>query len=571
MTEVVLGFVEPTIEITKRTEEISIEAIVAPLDTNDNPIYELSRSQVINLTDLPLLKLRSTFSKGEMGNNHIPCKNSVKLTITLNPASYSIKRLKEIPEIEGWFSKTSNLSFQKLQHMNVLAVQGENTNNKLFLIPSTVTANYYMGHTLLIKEAFKQTPTPLNNIYDPELTYLKCAHPYIHLKPNVPFKLAPHIVRYKLDPYANNVFKNIHQKSFFSSTEGQPASFYMRPPINQKVNWVLDCVRSNSHNVVWVTQIISCDSSFPFSSLIIGRDEIKRRGKGKNPYKRKKRRLRIVDPTDRPIRLGETTNPIFETVEIETGDFKNEYPGLKDIKFNKIKTLITKDKKNIVTTLIDNREIAVHLATGPNSLGDSPNIVPTEIANLEELELFESGEDESEEDDFRLENFISLIDVLMQSYSMDTIQLKGAAPLTTPLDENVIPYSNLTADNSWCREYKISRKEFEEKPYLWDQAARRFIIKKAVINNVCTYIVEFIYWSLIDKGCTLILTSLNEIDDDALLTEVIRYTRSRSRWANTDSTKEYKLYKLSHNDSDHYANNYAAKIIALASRHTKEQ
>ena len=566
MTEVVLGFIEPIIEIKKQTEEISIEAIVAPIDANDEPIYEQARCELINLTDVQLLKLRSTFQKGGMGNNHIPCKNSVELPITLNPANHPIKRLGQIPEIDRWFSKTINRFFKKLQHMNVLVVQGENTDNELFLIPSTVIANYYLGHTLLIKEAFKQTPTPINKIYDPELTNLNCPHPYIHLKPNIPFKLAPHIVRYKLDPYAHNVFKNIHQKSFFSSTEGQPPSFYMRPPVNQKVNWLVDCVKSVSHNVVWVTQIISCDSHFPFSSLIIGRDEIKHLGTGKNPYKRRKRRLKIVEPTDSRIKLGETTNSIFEVAQIDDKGIKNQYPGLKDIKFNKIKTLITKDKKNVVTTLMDSREIAVHLATGPNSLGDSPNLVPTEIANLEELELSESEEDEPEEDDFRLEKFMALIDVLMQSYSVDTIQLKDTAPLTPPFDENVIPYSNLTSDNPWCREYKISRKEFEEKPYLWHQAARRFIIKRVIIDNVYTYIIEFIYWSLIDKGCTLILTSSNLIEDDTLLTEVIRYTRSRSRWAKTDSTKEYKSYKLSHNDSDNYANSYAIKIIALASK-----
>jgi hypothetical protein len=564
--EIILGFSK--IETINKTENVQIEAIVCPVDINDRPAYQHARTTLVNLTDIPLLKLRSTFNVDSIGNDQVRHKNSQKLTLNLNPSLHKVVSLQNVTEIQAWFSKTDNVSFQKLRYMNVLTVNDQYSGT-IFLVPSTVIANYYLGHTLLLKAAIKQIPSLEEKLLF-SLTRLNTTEVHIHLKDNVPLKLAPHIARYEIDPYAKEVFKAIHGMSLFSKDKDQSPSFYMKPPVNEMVTWTVDCVPSNDSKIIWVTQIISCNSTYPFTTLLVTKNQKHYQGFGK-PQKRKKR-VRNIDYSKKlTVKPGTHSNTIFETTEILDSNLKNEYTGLENVDIHKVKKIIEVDRKKKIISILTPLQIQ-HLSTGPNSSHNQTAVIPTEVSNMEDCENEDPTDNQENQTDPRLTNFFNMIKCLENTYLVVSIQYESTSPVTPPFEENILPYRDDLINIKWCREYTIAYIDADNKQLEWNQSARRFIIKLAKIDCKFVYIIEFIYWNQNDNGCTLLIISGNVLDEEHVVSEITKYASRRSSWggksvAKSDSTGsqiKYKTCRLIHSNYMDDCNAYSTKIIQLA-------
>lgn len=582
MRDIILGFSKNWL-LNDQTEQIKIETIIAPLTEDNRTLYNQASVKDVNFTDIPLLKLRSHFQQGLFGNFPILHKNTVKEFLSIDPAHLDILPLGEIKSAEHWFEKTENPAFQKLRHMNVMIFHNR-TNGVTYLIPCTVLANYYLGHSMLLKAAMKMITLDelclgISNIGNDEIQ--------IHLPANVPAKLAPHIARFKLDPVAQKSFSNIHANSLRKPGR-DVQSFHMKAPVAGDRTWLVHRVEPENSTLAWVTQLISCDSKFPFKSLQIFQEKKKYVGKGKK--KSTKRKLAANHDKLDLIEIGQKSDSYYEAVEINDPNLKNEYPGLKIVDLHQITREIRVDRQTRYITKIEDMTQILAGSTGVNGTGDKPPLVPINISNFEELDeeqdLEENEEDEEtlEEPDPRLEEFIAMIDILEKQYVVNDIQFSKTIPAFPPIDQNILPYERIgeLMDIPWCRRSSLAFVEMQRLKIEWHLNARRFIVKLALIENNYVYIVEFIYFSLIDNGCVLIIVAKNTLPEEIVLEHIINYARDRSGWtersklinranAGEADTNTYRLFKLAHSKYTEDANKFSEKIVKKSNESSHNQ
>ena len=577
MRDIILGF-SKIWTLNDQTEQIKIETIIAPLTEDGRTLYNQAAVKDVNFTDIPLLKLRSHYQQGLFGNFPILHKNTIKEFLSIDPAYLDIFPLGEIESAEHWFKKTENPAFQKLRHMNVM-VFNNHANGVTYLIPCTVLANYYLGHSMLLKAAMKMIALDelclgIRNIGNDEIQ--------IHLPANVPAKLAPHIARFMLDPVAQKIFSNIHANSLHKPGR-EVQSFYMKAPVSGDRTWLVHSVEPENSPLAWVTQLISCDSKFPFKSMQIFQEKKKYIGKGKKKFS--KRKFTVNRDKLDLIEIGQKSDSYYEAVEINDPNLKNEYPGLEVVDLHKITREIRVDRQTKYMTTIEDMTQILAGSTGVNGTLDKPPLVPINVSNIEELdeeqdlEKNEDGEEQEtlEDPDPRLEEFVAMIDTLEKRYVVNDIQFSNTVPAFHPIDQNILPYERIgeLMDIPWCRRSSLAFVEVKMLKAEWNLNARRFIVKLALIDDSYVYIVEFVYFSLIDTGCVLIIVANNRLPEETVLEHIINYARNRSGWAERsklanranageENVNTYHLYKLVHSKYMEDANSFCEKIVKLA-------
>lgn len=554
MVNAILGYGR-TISGSVSTGHPQIQLVLCPFDSDKKPIYSKSWLKAVNITDLSGLKMRGEVdfdNKGLCDLISSEFENTSLTTMLFNPASCEVLPLRQVPEASNWFKGHTNEAFQELGHMNVLVVRGENT-SKPFLVPSVVIAQYYLPHSMLLEFAMKQIPLK-SELYDETSSILTPPAVRIKLRDKVPGKIAVHLARFLVDPFAASTLSEIQKRSMHTRGENI-ASFYMKPPINQMTEWSVSCVDVN--DAYWVRQIVSCSAEFPFSELTYEQERIEFYGEGTKP-KTLRRKKRV--PSEAKVALGETSDPEAQETEIKSV-VVSRYPSLQNVALSSKIEKIPKQRINKIKSLW--QHVSVSISTGSNGFSMEHGRVSISNCNDEKADNQVS---EEELQHHRLTKFYNLLVFLQQQYETEFVMLKDCQPLNSANGENLIPYDTFYVDNVWHRKYKITASKTKDRIEEWRKWGRRFYLVKCTTLNFVVYIIEFVpgFYSN-DSASTLLLYSLSIIDENEIVSEIRSYCRSRKDWPQTSSTKKYQAQKIYHNDNETEAA-LASRILKLGAK-----
>jgi hypothetical protein len=560
LAEVILGYGR-TKAVCDKTENLQLQMVVAPFGEDKKPIYSEARLEDINISDLSGLPFRGILELDDDGrcvSILLGAEKSGIKTFSFNPANYPVTQLRELPEAASWFKRYKNDAFQELGYMNVLIARGIEGESKPFVIPSVVTAQYYLCHSQLLRVATKQIPF-ITDLYDENRSNLKPPNVQIKLRDNVPRKIAAHLARYLIDSYANKRLTEIHRESMHKSGGGV-ASFYMKPPVDQMTDWTVKCVDVNG--AYWVVQIICCTSAFPFKKLHCVLDKIVFYGEGEIKKRRQRKKEIAQDPK---LVLAENSDADSKETEIDSVIF-SYHPGLQRVEMSSEVEKIPKKRKNKISFLL--REVQISISTGPNGFGFNV-LLPGHASISNTGDDFPEQLDDSFDDKLqqhRLLKFHALIVFLQEQYKVELLILPDCHTLEPESKENVIPFDASYLDNPWCRKHKIIARENTALVRKWKEVGRRFYLVKCTTADFIIYIIEFVPgFSLNDSASTLLLFSTNEIKEKEISAEINLYCTKRKDWPGTSIDRKFLAEKIYHNDNETEAA-LASRILRLGQK-----
>jgi hypothetical protein len=514
-----------------------IQLVLCPFDSEKRPVYSKAWLKPVNITDLAGLKMRGELDMDSTGLCNLISSEFEKTYLTsvkFNPAMCEVLPLAQLPEASNWFLGQSNEAFRELSHMNVLVVRTKNS-SKPFLVPSVVIAQYYLPHSMLLEFAMKQIPLS-SDLYDEASSILKPPSVRIKLRDKAPGKIAVHLARFLVDPYAAATLSEIQKRSLHTKDD-TPASFYMKPPVNQITEWTMSCVDVN--DAYWVRQIVSCTAEFPFSELTYEKDRVEFIGEGTKP-KTLRRKKHVVD--DAKLALGEGSDPESGENEINSV-VVSRYPSLHSVALRSKVEKVPRERIHKIKLLWQQMNLSI--STGPNGFAMVHG--RTSISNCKD-------DDQVIEENLlhhRLTRFYHLLVFLQQQYETELVLLDGCEPHASANGENVIPYDSYYADSAWHRRYKIIARNKDDRVKQWREVGRRFYLAKCTTRDFVVYIIEFVPgFSSNDSASMLLLYSRSSIDQDEIVSEIRAYCKSRRTWPQNSLAKNIIGQKLPHNDNE---------------------
>ncbi len=532
-----------------------IQLVLCPFDSEKRPVYSQAWLKTVNITDLAGLKMRGELDLDSTGLCNLISSEFEKTylrSLKFNPAICDIQPLGQLPEAANWFSGQSNEAFRELAFMNVLVVRTKCL-SKPFLVPSVVVAQYYLPHSILLEFAMKQIPIG-SDLYDEANSILKPPSVRIKLRDRAPGKIAVHLARYLVDPFAAATLPEIQKRSFHTK-DGTPASFYMKPPVNQITEWSMSCVDVN--DAYWVRQIISCTAEFPFSELTYEKARVEFLGEGTKP--KSLRRKKHVDD-DAKLALGEESDPESRETEINSVTVSS-YPSLRSVALRSKVEKIPRERIHKIHSLW--QRVNGSISTGPN--GFAMEHGRTSISNC--------NDDNTVWDEnpphHRLTKFYHLLVLLQQRYETELLLLQGCEPIVSKNGENVIPYDAYYADSAWHRRYKIIARNRDDRIKKWREEGRRFYLAKCTTPDFVVYIIEFVPgFYANDSASALLLYSQSSIAEDEIVSEIRAYCKSRKTWPRNAAVKNIQGQKLRHNDNE-TETELASRILKLGEKTLK--
>lgn len=510
---------------SEKDADPKMEVVVAPVNEQHKANIDAATPLVINITDLTNFKPGSIFEESPKWSKNTSRFNT--RNFSFNTSACSVKRLGEIAEAEHWFKRTKNPYFHQLKVMHV--VTGKTSTHKKFIVPCPVVALYYLPHTKLLKAALSGKPLEKNDdLFNPSLTQWNNQPPNIHLPYNVTTQIAPFIAFYILDKEAGKAFHQIHSRSLVANPSDyyKDPSFYMELPVKGEPTWKIKCFET--HNVIWVTQILDCNSLAPFKGLVITKPKQERIGPTYIKRVDKPRQQARADDENLIFVPGSKTDIHLETVELKDPSQEVTYSGFDQAKIKLVQKIHYRlENKTIITT--DKPLLPLLLGTGSAS-PDGKGVTPVEHSAAENMS-YEQADEETKAPP----NIQSLFEAAIQNLSalyenLALIQLSNAIPQTPPLNANLLPYSEEANRTPWCRKYLVKGRPDEIKAQ-WEFSARRFYIARLIHEQHCLYIVGFILFETqSDNSAILAFGNAKSHTEQHTLREILEYAASRSKW-----------------------------------------
>lgn len=524
-----------------------IEAIVAPVNEAHKPDADKAKILTLNVKDLFKAKPGMIFEQSFMLNE--PSQRVSKTHIHFNTQSCRVERIGNIKRFQKLFGRYDNNAFRQLRYM--YAVTGQTQSGKAFAVPCPVVAIYYLPHTKLLAAAFAATPlVSRDDLYDPTLSNLNSDKPSIHIRYGVNHKIARHLAKYILDPQtAGAVFDQIHPRSMhvFKDREyfDEP-SLYMDIPARGELRWKVNAIKTKQ--LIWVTQILDCDSPAPYEGLYISHEQRILEGEGKFKHIDKPRKRARADELGAVFMPGQKTDIQLETLELIDDDSEEiRYSGLDK---SKVK-LITRIHYQLMDKTVKsfNEPIEpVRLGTGERT-PDGTAITPVEFVAKEHFTYEQI--DEALQKATKIQSlFESAVNSISADYEdFNLIQLPNTKPSTPPFNANIFPFTKSLNSSPWCRRFLIKEETPQDALIKWQESARRFYLARFIRHSITLYIVGFILFDThSDNSAILVFGDAPDHTDKDILNEILGYATDRSNWPlkASDSISPFKYRKKKH-------------------------
>lgn len=576
--EIIVGFGKTGFSPKAR---VMIDVIIAKYSETGRIINGSIDIKTCNIDYAHSLRIHAPFNN-TFGNVQ-PQTRHMKKSVKFDPKKTRIVRYGEIPQIQRILKKHGCHKLNQLGLMWVLWLEEQN-----IVVPCPAIASYYLCHTSLIEAAFTEPNIYNCGLFKYNKSLLNHHTPLITLNQRTPKKIAPHIARICLDPFAKSVYSEILAKSMHSTDELSP-SLYMRPLSNKTLHWnLLGFILDDKNPIFCATSILSCNSEFPLSDLIIEKDKTTYVGKGVERQERERTNHKPNSNTPPQFRPGAKINVFTEFTEIKDESFIQEYPGVNDIKIKSIDRVIKKDRdKKIIYTDINTSYYDI-LSSGGDIDIDEKNVLParvcnnfSEMDNIPTENVIQDPEKPGQKEpskNAKINTFLNAIDLLSEKYSCQQISLDECETLVPPLDESVLPYDSAFFDIAWCRRNKVKDKKVSNPEIEWHKVSRRFMTFHLYNENIDFYLVEFIYgWRKGDTGCTLLIgDNKGKLQTDHIYQAIRSYALNRGDWPKGKTISTFPLSrKIKHEGTGEETSNdtpekFKSRVEAAIKKQLKE-
>ncbi|MCF6441048.1 hypothetical protein L1077_16550 [Pseudoalteromonas luteoviolacea] len=493
------------------------------------------------------------------------------------------------------------------------------------IIPCSAIASFYLPHSCLIRAALSgEGKTADTTLVNQKLTEegrkvtIREGIEYVHLTKSMYDVVAPHIARIYLSTSAKRAFNAIHGMSKLI-------------PLHTTNNFALSCMPFVEGTLNWkvlgkaftdpefgplflVSQIISCNGSFPFKELIFGRENDTRGIEDKNTKEvergDKKPPVKLSNP---PPKNNDDTQPKEPTSEPETDldhnkiadseiesthiIFDNDdtlYSQLSNTIIRKIDkiTIKTKGKQPIIKTV---SAAGVSFLAGPkgDTSGQTESIRSKleagRISTVNSKLIHDTPNSEagiSAPDLARIYDLLS--DLHLTGFKVTFRNIKSPCENALQLTrvENVIPpeYRDLSGPGSWIMRHKPPKDSGHEKLEETIHRCRKFLIAEfAYDDSFYAYLVEF-QDAEADSIASLFFSNFDRrMSPKALLNEILLNVMGKRRhWRKNTKLKYAK--KLTHKVAPNhltqaekqtveqaYLDKVSANVVSAFSLHNKTQ
>lgn len=579
----------------KRVAMISANFVKA--HSNDATFFQ----ETLPIEELTLIRRGDIYNKSGayIKKNDKRCQpRTLKFILTADNKPKHIDELVPRTKNPKYQNLSDAFSNQWAMQIDAIDVCGKQVN---VIVPCTAIASFYLPHSCLLRAALSGGGLGADSVLvNKRLTeegrkmLSGDGIEYVHLHKKIYDVVAPHVARIYLSEVAKRAFNSIHEYSFRFPFSNGNYGLYCQPFVDGTLTWEVLGQQSAPHEPFIVSQISSCNGSFPFSDLIFGRENDNRGEPGEEtkPLEKKKKANELPntqednerddndnDGEDEDDKLIENTglaDDDIESVHILVDSKDAMCSQLANLNIRKIEKVTCKVKT--IPIYIGNAIIQA-LAYLSEKLGANntqkllAKLDAGRISTVHASDINDNPDcDAGLRSPFLAEiyNYLSDIELELPSAAVTFRHIKPKCDSYHSLSkyENVMPpeYRDLGGKGNWVMLRNIKKSKVG-KETLTDQVkrCRKFIIAQVLYKETYSYLVEFEQDEKENIAGLFFSNFQEKLTPDRLTNVITTFVENRRLWR-TKTTMPYahklvhKLEKVNEKDEKCKKHMYLEKI-----------